>query len=309
MTWQRMLKGAAVGVAVALTAAACQGSGSSGSSLQAPGTTAKTLTIVAGENFWGSIVSQLAGRAGQVTSVVSDPNADPHEYEASSNNARAFATADYVVLNGAGYDTWADKLLAGNPNPKRKVTVVADVLGKKVGDNPHFWYNPDYLTKTSDKIEADLKALDPADSSYFDAQRRTFDGASQPYRAELAAIKARFVATPVGATESILVYLANYLGLNLISPPAFMQAVSAGNDPPAATVAAFQDQINGKQIKVLVYNLQTATAVTSNLVKLAAQNSIPTVGITETIEPANATFEQWMATQLAKLQNALQAGS
>jgi zinc/manganese transport system substrate-binding protein len=125
----------------------------------------KTLNIVAGENFWGSIVSQLAGKAGNVTSVVTDPNADPHNYETSSDDARAFAGADYVVLNGAGYDAWADKLLSGNPNAKRKVFNVADLLGKKEGDNPHFWYSPDYVSKVVDQVEADLKGLDSADSA------------------------------------------------------------------------------------------------------------------------------------------------
>jgi zinc/manganese transport system substrate-binding protein len=270
---------------------------------------AKTLNIVASENFWGSLVSQLAGKAGNVTSIVSDPNADPHNYESSSDDARAFATADYVLLNGAGYDSWANKLLSGNPNAKRKTTVVADALGKKEGDNPHFWYAPDYVATVTNRIEADLKALDPADSAYFDAQRAAFNQASKPYWDRLAAIKAKFAGTPVGATESIFAYLATYLGLNLGSPPEFMQAVAEGNDPPAAIVGQFQDQISRKEIKVLVYNLQTATAVTSNIKKLAAQHDIASVGITETIQPPDASFEQWQEAQLEALQNALNAGA
>src|SRR3984893_17475983 len=130
----------------------------------ATGRPTKTLNIVAAENFWGSIVSQLAGKAGNVTSILRDPNADPHSYESSSDDARAFATADYVVLNGAGYDAWANKLLSGNPNSKRKVLTIAGLLGKKEGDNPHFWYGPDYVSKVTDQIEADLKGLDPADA-------------------------------------------------------------------------------------------------------------------------------------------------
>jgi zinc/manganese transport system substrate-binding protein len=269
----------------------------------------KTLNVVAGENFWGSLVTQLAGKAGQVTSIVTDPNADPHDYESSSNDARAFATADYVILNGAGYDTWAEKLLAGNPSSKRKVFTVSDLLGKKEGDNPHFWYNPDYVTQVINQIESDLKSLDPADAGYFDGQRSVLNTAMAPYWNRLAEVKAKFAGTPVASTESIFGYLGQYLGLDVISPPEFMQAVAEGNDPPAGSVAEFQTQMSSKQAKVLVYNQQTSTAVTTNIKKLATDADIPVVGVTETVEPPDATFEQWFEAQLEQLQNALNANA
>ena len=299
-----------VALTVAMGAAACSSSkpaATAAGSLASASTPRKTLAIVAGENFWGSVVSQLAGKAGNVTSVVTTPNADPHDYESSSDDARAFATADYVVLNGAGYDAWGDKLLSGNPNAKRKVFVVADLLGKKEGDNPHFWYDPDDVSRVTDQVEADLKSLDPADSAYFDAQRARLDAAMAPYRDRLATIRAKFAGTPVASTESIFVYLGEYLGLKVISPPEFMQAVAEGNDPPAQSVAQFQDQITKKQARVLVYNEQTSTAVTTNIKKLAAQAEIPTAGVTETIQPPDATFEQWFEGELEQLQNALNA--
>ncbi len=268
-------------------------------------TPAKTLNVVAGETFWGSLVSQLAGRAGNVTSIVTDPNADPHDYETSSDDARAFATADYVVLNGAGYDAWAAKLLSGNPNPKRKVLTVADLLGMNASDNPHFWYSPGDVSRVVDQLEADLKSLDPADSSYFDAQRTALDAAMAPYRQRLADIKRKYAGTPVASTESIFVDLAQYLGLDVISPPEFMKAVAEGNDPPAPSVAEFQSQITGKQADVLVYNAQTSTAVTTNIRKLASAAGMPVVAVTETVQPAHAPFEQWFEGELEQLQNAL----
>jgi zinc/manganese transport system substrate-binding protein len=269
----------------------------------------RALNIVAGENFWGSIVSQLAGEAGKVTSVVTDPNSDPHSYESISDDARAFAGADYVVLNGAGYDTWADSLLSGNPNSARKVLRVAGLLHKKAGDNPHFWYDPDYVFKVAGQIEADLKSLDPADTSYFDAQRGRFDSAMTPSLNRLAAIRAKFATTPVASTESIFVYLGQYLGLNVISPADFMSAVAEGNDPPAPSVALFEDQITKKEVRVLIYNVQTSTAITTNIKTLAARAKIPAVGVTETIQPPDATFEQWFGAELADLQNALDASA
>ena len=275
----------------------------------APDTTAKTLRVVAGQNFWGSIATMLGGTHVSVTSIVSDPNADPHEYETNTNDARAFAGADYVILNGAGYDDWGTKLLNANPVSGRKVLTVADLLGKKQGDNPHFWYNPAYVNQVADQITADYKALDPSSADTFTQQRGQFTTALKPYTDRLAAIKAQFAGTKVGSTESIFVYLADALGLNLISPPEFMQAVAEGNDPPAAAVAQFQDQIKQNQISVLVYNVQTATAVTTNLRRLAAQQNIPVVGVSETIQPPDISFADWQFAQLVALQNALNAGA
>jgi zinc/manganese transport system substrate-binding protein len=210
-------------------------------------------------------------------------------------------------LNGAGYDAWADKLISGNPNSKRKVFRVADLLGKKEGDNPHFWYDPDYVTRVADQITADLKSLDPADRAYFDTQRTAFNTALTSYHARLQAIKTQFAGTPVASTESIFVYLAGYLDLKVLSPPEFMAAVAEGNDPPAPSVAAFQDLLTKRQVKVLVYNEQTSTDVTTNLKKIATDQNIPVIGVTETIQPPDASFQEWFVSELIDLQNALNA--
>lgn len=267
------------------------------------------IQVVAGENFWGSIAAQLGGSRVRVTSIVTDPNADPHEYESNTGDARAFAAARYVILNGAGYDTWAQKLLDANPVSGRKVLTVADLLGKHQGDNPHFWYSPDYVERVIARITADLTALDPAGASYFSQQHAAFETALKPYHDRIAAIKAKFAGQKVGATEDIFVYLANALGLNLISPPEFMQAVAEGNDPPASSVAAFQQQVSSRQITVLVYNVQTVTAVTTNIKQLASQQNIPIVGVSETMQPPDATFQEWQLAQLLTLENALNASA
>src|SRR5579864_3769538 len=209
----------------AIAAAACGG--------LSPAAQSGGISVAAGENFWGSIAAQLGGTHAVVQSVVTDPNADPHEYESSTQDARAFADANLVVLSGAGYDDWGRKLLDANPSAGRHVLTVADLLGKKVGDNPHFWYSPDYVAKVADAITAQYKSIDPTDTTYFDQQRAQLTGAFQPYLNEIAAIKQRYRDTPVGSTESIFVYMAAALGLNLVSPPEFMEAVAAGNEPQA----------------------------------------------------------------------------
>ena len=273
----------------------------------AASTSGNTLQVVAAQNFWGSIAGQLGGSHVSVTSIVTNPNADPHEYESSTKDARAFATADYAILNGAGYDDWGSKLLAANPSSSRKVFTVADLLHLKAGDNPHFWYNPTWVDQVADKITADYQALDSADSGYFTQQRLLFRSALQPYHDRIANIRSSFSGVPVGSTESIFVYMAQALGLNLISPPEFMKAVAEGNDPPAQTVAEFHDLVAGKKIKVLVYNLQTSTNITDDLKRLATSNGIAVVGVSETLQPVGATFQVWQDAQLLSLQNALNA--
>ncbi|MDQ6876867.1 MAG: zinc ABC transporter substrate-binding protein [Candidatus Dormibacteraeota bacterium] len=284
--------------ALTLACTACGGSTLAGQ----PG----SIKVVAGENFWGSMAIELGGSKVNVQSVVTDPNADPHSYESSTNDARAFADADLVILNGAGYDDWGQKLLAANASKHRRVMTVAKLLSKKAGDNPHFWYDPDYVVKVADQITSSYRAIDSADASYFEQKRSDF-GSALPYLDRLAEIKAKFGGKPIGSTESIFVYMANALSLALISPPEFMQAVSEGNDPPANAVAAFHDQITGKGIKVLVYNVQTATSITTNLKNLATVNHIPVVGISETLQPETATFQDWQLGQLVNLENALTA--
>jgi zinc/manganese transport system substrate-binding protein len=268
-----------------------------------------TLQVMAAENSWGSIAAQLGGTHVSVTSIVTNPNTDPHEYESNPADARAFATADYVILNGAGYDDWATRLLDANPNAGRRTFTIAQLLGVKQGDNPHAWYQPDWVERVADRITADYKSLDAADAVYFDQRRQAFRDALKPYHDRIAAIRDQFGGTRVGATESIFVYLAGALGVDLVSPPRFMQAVSEGNDPPAQDVTTFDTQIKNREIKVLVYNEQTSTAVTTTLRQLAAQQKIPVVGISETLHPPGASFQQWQLSQLVALQNALTAGT
>jgi len=270
-----------------------------------PTASAGSLNVVAGENFWGSIAAQLGGSKVNVLSVVTDPNADPHEYESNTDDARAFARADLVILNGAGYDDWGKKLLDANSSSHRNVLNVADLLGKKAGDNPHFWYDPGYVVSVADAITARYKAIDSTNASFFDQQRAAFASALGQYNARIAEIKQKFNGVKVGSTESIFVYMAGALGLDLISPPEFMQAVSEGNEPPASTVVEFQNQIAAKEIKVLVYNVQTATAVTTNVKQLAQAGNIPVVGISETLQPETVTFQDWQLAQLTSLKNAL----
>ena len=267
------------------------------------------LQVVAAENFWGSLVGQLGGDRVQVSSIVSDPNADPHEYESNTKDARAFANANYVILNGVGYDDWGNKLLGAQAEPDRKVLIVGNLVGKKEGDNPHLWYNPDYVNAAIDQMDKDLISLDPGSKSYYLQQLKQLQTDLAPYQNRIASIKQQFGGTKVAATEDIFAYLANAAGLNLVSSIAFIQAVAEGNDPPAASIVTFQQQLQSGQVKVLAYNEQTVTPLTTSIKQLAAQQNIPVIGITETIQPPDATFQDWMNAELINLENALNANT
>jgi len=265
------------------------------------------IQVVAAENFWGSLVSQLGGVHVQVTSVVSDPNADPHEYESNTSTARSFASADLIIQNGAGYDSWSDKLISAGIKSDCIVLNVADLLGKKNGDNPHFWYDPDYVNRTVAQMEADLISIDPAHSAYYEQQYTNLSVSLAAYQGKSAEIRQSYAGTRIAGTEDIVQYLANSTGLDLVSPLAFMQAVAEGNDPPAASIAQFQDQLQSGNVSVLVYNLQTVTPITEQMKSLATSNGIQTVGITETVQPPGMLFQDWMYSELVTLENALNA--
>jgi zinc/manganese transport system substrate-binding protein len=267
------------------------------------------LQVVAAENFWGSLVSQIGGTHVQVLSIVSDPNADPHEYESNTADARAVATANYVIENGAGYDSWMDKLLSASNNPgsSQKILNVANLVGVPNGGNPHLWYDPAYVNAAIAQMEQDLIALDPAHTAYYQAQYATLQANLAEYQGRIGTINQQFSGTKVAATEDIFAYLADAAGLDLISPQAFIQAVAEGNDPPASSIVTFENQLKSGDIRVLVYNEQTVTPLTENMKALAAADGIPVIGVTETIQPPDATFEEWMNAQIIDLQNALNA--
>jgi len=289
-----------VAVAVLAVVAACGGVASSGSG-------GSVLHVVAAENFWGSIATQIGGSHANVQSVVSDPNADPHEYPSSTNDSRAIAMADVVIVNGAGYDTWAQAMLGASKRDGRRVITVADLVGRKEGDNPHFWYDPAFVARVADQITATFEAADPAGASYFDQRRAALDAALKPYRDRVAEIRQKFGGVKIAATESVFAYMASALGLDLISPSGFMTAVAEGTEPPAATVIQFQNQLRTKEARVLVYNVQAFSNVTTNLRHLAAAADIPVVGVSETLQPESATFQEWQVSQLLSLENALNA--
>ena len=286
-----------------LTLAGCSTTPVSGAASGGSGT---VVSVVAAENFWGSLAAQLGGDHVKVTNIIDSPDADPHDYEPTAADGRAIATAGLTIINGVGYDAWATKLADANPAENRIDLTVGDLVGAKDGDNPHRWYNPGDVRTVVDQITADLKKADPADAAYYDSRRTTVLNTNlKAYFDTIEAIKTKYAGTPVGASESIFAMLSPALGLDLRTPPAFLTAISEGTDPTAKDKTLIDTQIDQKQIKVYVYNSQNATPDIQEQVKAAKARSIPVTTITETLTPAGASFQQWQVAQLDQLQQAL----
>jgi zinc/manganese transport system substrate-binding protein len=264
------------------------------------------LNVVAAEDFWGSVASQVGGAKVRLESLITSPATDPHDYEPTAADARTLAGAQLVIENGIGYDPWADKLIAANPVSGRIVLNVGDLVGVERGGNPHRWYSPRDVELVIAAIVRDYKKLDPESGGYFARQKTRFEtkGLAQ-YKRLLATIKRKYHGVPVGASESIFAPLAQALGLKLLTPPAFLRAISEGTDPTAADKSAIDHQIADKQIKVWVFNGQNSTPDVKRITDAARKRGIPVTTITETLVPASASFQDWQSRQLAALAAAL----
>jgi zinc/manganese transport system substrate-binding protein len=302
----RDMLSAALVAAMACMVAGCATTAPSSTGGSASNGTGAKITVVAAENFWGSIAAQLGGQHVIVSSIVNNPSSDPHDYEPTPTDGREIAMAQFVIINGIGYDPWAPKLVDANPTSKRTVLTVGDLLGRKDGDNPHRWYSPDDVQKVIHQITADYQRIDPADAAYFGRQEQNYeDRELGRYTALINDIKSKYAGTPIGASESIVTPSADSLGLRTLTPESFLDAISEGSDPSAADKAAVDNQINTKQIKVFVYNSQNSTPDVQRLVSEANAAGIPVVTFTETPDPGTAPFQDWQTNQLQALETAL----
>ncbi len=300
-TWAR-----ASVVAACLLGATLLGACASGSVKPGNPASGGTIRVIAAENFWGSIATQLGGDKATVTSIISNPATDPHDYEPTVADGRQVATANMVIYNGIGYDSWAPKLVAANPYVGRAVLDVGQIAGVPAGGNPHQWYSPAVVEKVIGRITAEYQRLDPANAAYFASRQRSFESSGlADYHSLITAIRTRYAGTPIGASESIVAPLAQALGLKMLTPPTFLSAISEGTGPTAGDKAAVDAQIRSKAIKIFIYNRQNSTPDVLALVNEARAQGIPVVTVTETLEPAGADFQDWQSSQLRAIQAAL----
>jgi zinc/manganese transport system substrate-binding protein len=305
VNYSRHRRTAAIAAVVGLTLVGCSTAPKS-TSATGVDKASKIIDVVAAENFWGSIATQLGGDHVKETSIIKNPETDPHDYEPNASDARTLAEAQLVIVNGVGYDPWAPKLLQANPVDGRQTLTVGDVVGAKDGDNPHRWYSPANVHQVIEQITAGYKKLDPAGAAYFDQRRATFENQTlAPYTKLIGDIRTRYAGTPIGASESIVAPLADALGLRMLTPYSFLKAISEGTDPTAGDKSTIDRQIANRQIKIYVYNSQNATPDIAAQVKAAKAKGIPVTTVTETLTPAGTTFQDWQVRQLQGIEAAL----
>jgi zinc/manganese transport system substrate-binding protein len=303
-----LLLGLGAGAGALLVGALLAGCGGTASS--STGSAGGKLQVAAAENFWGSIAAQLGGEKVAVSSIIVNPNTDPHSYEATAADGVTMARSQMAIVNGIGYDAWATKLIEANPSNERAVLNVGDLLGLHDGDNTHQWYSPSSVRRVIGQIVADLKRLDPADAAYFDSRRATFEASSlADYDRLRKEIRTRYAGVRVGYSESIFQPLGADLGLRLMTPSSFAKAIAEGTDVSAADKQTVDRQAQQRAIKVWVYNSQNATPDVQRVNQLARAAHIPIATITETLSPASANFEQWQDAELKSLMAALHAAT
>jgi zinc/manganese transport system substrate-binding protein len=264
---------------------------------------ADPIRIVAAENFYGDVAHQIGGDKVAVTSILSSPDQDPHLFEASPSTARALATARIVIVNGVDYDPWMEKLLGASKSPDRREILVATLAGKKAGANPHLWYDPATIKAVARSLSAAMVEADPAHKEDFAKGAAAFLASLEPLDAKVAAMRKKYAGQPVAASEPVFGYMADLLGLK-VHDEKFALAVMNNTEPAASDVAAFESDLKGHKVKVMLYNAQASEPAVQRLVAIAREEKIPVVGVSET-EPANTNYQQWMGAQLEALDSAL----
>jgi zinc/manganese transport system substrate-binding protein len=287
------------------TSSAAASKSSLASSGGSTGTRGKFL-VVAGENFWGSIATQLAGNKAQVRSIIVNPETDPHSYNPTASDGTLVAQSKMAIFNGVGYDKWMEQSLAASPSSSRVVLNVGGLLGLKEGDNPHRWYFPANVHSVINKIVADYDKLDPNDASYFAQQKQAFEKQGLARYDQLRReIRAKYAGVPVGYSESIFQGLGEDLGLKLLTPYSFAKAIAEGTEVTAQDKQTVDTQAQQRQIKVWVYNSQNVTPDVARVTAIVKARHIPIATVTETLSPASDNFEQWQVAQLEGLRSAL----
>jgi len=263
------------------------------------------IGIVAAENFYGDVAGQIGGPQAHVTSILSNPDQDPHLFEASPSVARAISDAQIVVYSGIDYDPWMEKLLGAARSGERTTIVVAELVGRKTGDNPHIWYDPTTMLACAKAIGAALDADDPGHAAGYDQRLARFTASIAPIQAKIATLRQRLAGTPVTATEPVFGYMFEALGMQVRNLP-FQMAVMNGTEPSASDVAGFETDLRTHAVKLLVYNAQASDPIAQRMERLAKASGVPIVGAAET-EPPGKTYQGWMMGELDDVAKALPA--
>jgi len=264
------------------------------------------IVAVGAENQYANVIGQIGGKYVAVTAIVSNPNIDPHSFEASPKVAQVVSAASLVVQNGLGYDSYMNKIEQASPNARRKVIDVQNLLGLPDStENPHLWYKPTTMTAVAKAIAADLAVLDPPDSGYFNANVTKFDDSLKPWLQAIAMLKASHPGAPVATTEPVGDYMIQAAGLDNETPWTLQADVMNGVDPSPQNVAFEESLFARHQVKAFLYNEQVTDSLTETFLADAKDAGIPVVGLYETMPTPGFTYQSWMIAEVNSLQRAL----
>ena len=301
--WRGLMTPTAIGVAigVAVLASGCSSSFALGSS----GAGGKIVAVGA-ENEYADVIQQVGGKYVQVSAIMSNPNTDPHTFEASASVGRLVNAAQLVVQNGLGYDTFMNTIENAVPDSSRRVIVVQKLLGRPDSTpNPHLWYQPGTMPAVANAVAADLAALQPAHAAYFTANAAAFAASLAAWTKAIAAFKARYPGTPVATTEPVADYLLQAAGADNLTPWAFQADIMNGTDPSAQDVATQRSLFTQHKVTVFLYNQQVTDSLTESFITLAQANGIPVVGVYETMPEPGYHYQSWMLAEVQALQRAV----
>jgi zinc/manganese transport system substrate-binding protein len=261
------------------------------------------IAVVAAENFYGDIARQIGGDRVTVTSILNNPDQDPHLFETAPGTVRQIADARLVIINGANYDPWAEKLLQAAPRPGRTVINAAQLTGQKAGGNPHLWYDPATMPAVAKAIAAALTQADGARAAAYASRLEATLVKLAQIEARVAHLKTKHAGKPVTATEPVFGPMAAALGLTMRNER-FQLAMMNDTEPSARDVAAFENDLKERKVKALIYNNQVSEKLTQRLLAVAKKSKVPVVAVTESM-PANTNYADWMLAELDALDRAL----
>lgn len=258
------------------------------------------------ENEYADVISQIGGKYVQVEAIESDPNTDPHTFEASPKVAQQLAAAQLIVENGVGYDDWADKIMSATPKPNCKVINVQKLLGLPDDTpNPHLWYDPKTMPAVAKAVGDALAELKPAQASVFHANAEKFVASLKPWNDAIAAFKAKYKDIPIATTEPVADYLLQAMGFKLMTPFTLSKAIMDGADPAPQDVTIQKDLFANHKVQVFAYNQQVANDLTKSFLEDAKKAGIPVVGVYETMPTPGYDYQSWMLAEVNALEKAV----
>jgi zinc/manganese transport system substrate-binding protein len=291
-------------LALLALAAALTGCGSSVAAAQ-PG----KILAVGAENQYANVISQIGGRYVQVSAIMSNPNTDPHSFEASPTVAQEVSRAQLVVQNGVGYDDFMSKIESASSDDQRKVIDVQQL--EHLPDstpNPHLWYKPTTMPLVATALVADLSALAPSHAAYFKANAGRFDASLKPWTQALQRFHATYPGATVATTEPVADYMLQAAGVDNLTPFSMQADIMNGTDPAPQAVSLQNALFSGHRVKAFVYNQQVTDSVTQEFLTHAHAAGVPVVGVYETMPTPGYTYQSWMMAELHALQQAVAHG-